>query len=125
MIPRTDKELKELAYHIFENKVFGSWSFRSESDARNLMGSVFMCALFISEDDRKKLADSGANHFYEYYDRSLPRSINGYPIFMSMRFVLDEEWPKITKYIKELEKQRKEFMGDESEVSWVSPMGGN
>lgn len=124
MEKRSEKELRELAMDIVENKVFGSWMFRSAEEASNLMGMVFMCALFMAEEDREKLKAAGANHFYEYYDKSLPRSINGKPIFMSMRFILDEEWNDLDKYINELIAYRKKFMGEESQVNWSGPIGG-
>jgi|APSaa5957512535_1039671.scaffolds.fasta_scaffold158137_3 hypothetical protein len=126
MTPRTDKELRELAFYIFENKVFGTWSFHSDAEMNNLMGMVFMPILFMPLDEREKLVEE-VIHIYEFYDQAGPRSINGKPIFMSCRFITKEEWPKITKYVDELIKQRKEFMGEEvpeGEVNWHRPMGG-
>lgn len=126
MIQRTDKELKELAFYIFENKVFGSWSFRDANQASMLMGSVFMSAMFMPEEERNAMKEAGVIHFYEFYDKALPRSINGCPIFMSMHLILREEWDKITKHIDALVEQRKEFMDEEvtDEVNWHQPMGG-
>lgn len=126
MTPRTDKELRELAFYIFENKVFGTWSFRSDDEMNSLMSMVFMPIMFMKADDREKLVEE-VIHIFEFYDKALPRGINGKPMFMSCRFITKEEWPKVTKYVDELIKQRKEFMGEEvpdGEVNWHSPMGG-
>lgn len=57
MTPRTDKELRELAFYIFENKVFGTWSFHSDAEMNNLMGMVFMPILFMPLDEREKLVE--------------------------------------------------------------------
>jgi|TARA_Y100000034_G_C6910429_1_gene424495 hypothetical protein len=125
MTPRTDKELKELAVDIFENKVFGTWAFRDDQEMESLMGMVFMPFLFMSQEDKAKLTAAKVHHIYEYYDQAGPRSINGKPIFMSMRFILDTEWVKIKKYVEKLEAYRKDFVGDTNpEVNWHAPMGG-
>ena len=125
MTPRTDKELRELAFYIFENKVFGTWSFRDDKEMANLIGIVFMPFMFMPQEDKKKLIDAKVIHMYEFYDQAGPRSINGYPIFMGVRFILEGEWKKIVKYVEALGKQRSEFMGEEEpEVNWHGPMGG-
>lgn len=124
MTPRTDKELRELAFYIFENKVFGTWAFRDDREMKMLVGNVFMPFMFMAQEDKKTMVDAKVIHMYEFYDQAGPRSINGYPIFWSMKLILEEEWKKITKYVDELGKQRSEFMGEEEpEVNWHEPMG--
>jgi hypothetical protein len=125
MIPRTEVELRELASYIFENKVFGSWSFSSENQARNCMHVVFMPLMFMPQDERDAYREEGVIHFYEFYDKAGPRSINGCPIFSSVRFLLKDEWETINLFLDKLVKQRKEFMGEEvpdGEVNWHQPM---
>ena len=42
---------------------------------------------------------------WEYWDKSLPRSINGYPIFMSCRVMHIDDWNRIWPVIEKEEKR--------------------
>ena len=106
------KELKQLAMDIVDGKVFGTWNIR-EADAANLVGMVFMPALFLSEEQRKQLKEADIVHFYEYFDKAGPRAVNGYPMFMSMNSLAREDSVVVFRFCKELEKQRQEFLGEE------------
>lgn len=123
MIPRTDQELRNLALYIHEGKVFGTWAFRNQSEFENLVNSVFMPFAMMPQEERKQITDAKVIHFYEFYDKAGPRAVNGYPMFTSMHFIIEEEWNKVRKYVEELEKHRKEFAGEE-QVNWGKSMGG-
>lgn len=100
---KSDKELKQLAVDILAGKVFGTWNFQDVNEANSLVSSVFMPLAFMSEEDRKKLLSMEVSHFYETMDKAGPRSINGYPMFMSMQTLTSGEWVIVLQHVKELE----------------------
>lgn len=104
-----EKDLKQLAIDIVENKVFGTWQM-SEADARNHLRVVFMALLGVDDDDRKKYKEENIVHFYEYYDKAGPRSVNGMPCFFSMCLISKDDWEKVIKYSKEYEVRVKSFL---------------
>ena len=106
------KELRQLALDMVDGKVFGTWNIRAE-DAENLVGMIFMPALFMSEEQREEMKKLEVVHFYEYVDKAGPRSVNGYPIFMSMNSLTREDSVVVFRFCRELQKQRDEFLGEE------------
>jgi len=56
----------------------------------------------IPERDRAELGI-----VYEYMDKAVPTSINGYPIFFSMRLMIKADWEKaLTAYHKEMDRRK-------------------
>jgi len=109
-----DKELKQLAIDISENKVFGTFHM-NEREIESNISIVFMPFAFMSNEQRKEMVDKGVVHFYEYYDKAGPRSVNGMPCFFSMLHIVKEDWIKIVKYIKEYETRVSSFL-DKKEI---------
>jgi hypothetical protein len=105
------ERLDGLAKDIAMNKIFTS-AHMNESSWASCLGLVFMplaLGAFAPEKDKEfevgalkeeptTLQDIGL--FYEYWDKAGPRSINGYPIFMSCGVLNHED----TKYV--LDKSR-------------------
>jgi len=58
----------------------------------------------------KEMIDKKVVHFYEYIDKAGPRSVNGMPCFFSMKNIIQKDWKKIVKYIKEYEIRVKSFL---------------
>jgi hypothetical protein len=83
--PLSEPDLKELALAVLNGNVFGSWML-PEHDV-NLLPSIFMVMVFLDDIKRKEMKRDGVVHVYEFMDKAGPRSINGYPIFMSARFL--------------------------------------
>ena len=106
--PRTDSELRKLALDIVENKVCGSWQL--VQDDPSMIPSVFMPLALggtVPED---------AIHVYEYLNKAGPMAVNDWPIFMSCRFILEDENERLKPMIEELEDRKKEFLDrDEQE----------
>ena len=94
-----EKELKQLAIDISENKVFGTFHM-NKCEIANL-STVFIPVVFMSDEQRKESSDNNIVHFYEYYDKAGPRSVNGMPCFFSMFNIKEEEWKKAIKFINE------------------------
>jgi len=116
--PHTDEELKDIAKALYHNKIFSNL----HMDTSNSMtiGMVFMplfmmgsiswpsdesreskvVRLLLEDKEvgykkryRKWLNDVG--FIYEYYTESMPRSVNGMPIFSSCRFMSKSDAQKM------------------------------
>ena len=103
-----DKELRQLAIDISENKVFGTFCMNKCEIAH--MGAVFMPLMFLNDKQKKEMSDNKVVHLYEYYDKAGPRSINGMPCFFSFAQINKDDWEKIVKYIKKYEIKVKSFL---------------
>ena len=108
---RTDKELKEIAKDVVENKIFTDWHIR-EFEFKATAPMVFMPLMFLEKEQVEGMKDAGM--VYEYYDKAGPRSINGYPIFMSMRVLHKDQSELLKKYMDKYEQLQTFFL--ESEV---------
>jgi len=103
-----EKELKQLAIDIVENKVFGTWQM-NENDLSH-MHIVFMPLIAISDETKQEMRSNNTIHLYEYYDKAGPRSVNGMPCFFSFRSISKDDWDKVLKYAKEYEIRVKSFL---------------
>ncbi len=103
-----DKELKQLAIDIVEQKVFGTFHMNKCEIAH--LSSVFMPLLFIDKKQSEKLTAKKIVHLYEYYSEALPVGVNGMPCFMSMRNIVQKDWQKIVRYIAEYKIKVKSFL---------------
>lgn len=97
-----DKELNQLAKDIATDKVFCSFFLR-ESEQR-MLGNIFMPLLFGALQDYSKEQIDDIGFICEYYREAGPRSINGYPIFMSCRFVNKSDAGKIQEKVETIRK---------------------
>ena len=105
-----DKELKKLAIDIVENKVFGTFHMNKCEIAN--MGMIFMPLLFMSDEQKQELSNNKAVHFYEYLTEAGPRSVNGFPTFMSVRNIVEKDWKKIVKYMAKYEARVSSFLNE-------------
>jgi hypothetical protein len=80
---RTDAELEQLAQDIIAGKVFTSMQVEHTSQ----IPMVFMIMSFLSADDVEWMKAHGISFMYEYMDKASPRSVNGYPCFLSMQYL--------------------------------------
>ena len=96
---RTDKELKQLAVDMLADKIFTNAHIR-EGDEK-LLGSIFMPIMLIDQKQRDILEAKDVNVLFEYYSESRS-SINGYPVFMTMKYMNNDEWKVVTEYYEKL-----------------------
>lgn len=101
-------ELKQLAIDISENKVFGTFHM-SKNDMKYIQ-VVFIPLIAMTKDQRQKLVDNEVVHFYEYYNKAGPRSVNGMPCFFSMYNITKNDWIKTVKYIKQYKVKVQSFL---------------
>ncbi len=100
----TDKEVKEFALGIYRNEIFTEYHVR-ESDKANLLGMIFMPLALGGWDPETlgSLEKSPPGMCYARYhnaqgqSQTLPRSINGYPIFASCAFLSREDTDRVNK----------------------------
>lgn len=104
----TDQQIRKLAIDIAAGQVFGSWQVGNVRD----LGMVFMVLALGGEELHESLKVNRTVHVYEYLCEAGPRSVNGMPIFMSMRRVSESEWAKLVPLMQRLEKRQQAFVGD-------------
>jgi hypothetical protein len=95
----SDEDLKKLADDIRAGRVFTS-AHLSPGEER-LLPSVFMPLAFMSAEQRRPL--QGAGLAYEYLDRAAPRSINGCPMFFSVRFLNVADTSKVFAIVRAID----------------------
>ena len=98
--PLSDEEVKKVALGSLHGQVFGTWMLE-ERDAR-LIPSIFMVMAFMDDIALKEMKRDGIVHLYEWWDRAGPRSINGFPSFMSCRMLNAEDSLRIQNKMNEI-----------------------
>jgi hypothetical protein len=92
-VSKTDAEIKELALQLYRGEIFTSMQIPEES--MQLLGSIFMPLIFLDAIAQKQLIVNGAFSFYEFISEAGPRSINGFPSFISMRYLNKEDTRRV------------------------------
>lgn len=105
---RTDEELKQIAVDLLAGRIFTDRHFRSTEEWQSLIRSVFMVLAFMETDALKDMGDHCAMIF-EYFDKAGPRSINGYPSFMSFQIILKTEIDRLFQYYEAMKQMQTEF----------------
>ena len=102
-ISRSDKELKELALGILNRSVYTSM----DVPEGHGMEMVFMVLALMTKEQKEDLLACEPFLFYEEISKSMPRSINGQPSFLSVKFINKVDYERMRVYLKELA----EYMG--------------
>lgn len=90
-----DKALKAFVLGFLDNTIYTSTHLRNPDD----IGMVFLPAMFgaFSSWPKSRLDQIGC--LWEYWDRALPRSVNGQPIFSNVRVMHRDDWGRALKAI--------------------------
>lgn len=99
-----EEELRKLAQEIVEGKVFTDRDVRQGD--HDILPVIFI-PLSLMPNVHAWGADAGL--VYEYWDQAGPRSINGYPIFFSVRKVIKKDMPALEHYVKTFWEMKKEI----------------
>lgn len=99
---KTAAEIETLAWDITGGRVFGTWGCSPDQ-----MQMSFMILAFMETKHIKNLQDQGIAHLYEYIDKAGPRSVNGYPSFMSAQYLSKDDWDKVLARLKQIEEFKK------------------
>jgi hypothetical protein len=94
----SEEELKKLAQEIVDGKVFTDRDLRKADQAGGFMLTMVFMPLALMENPAAFVADAGL--LYEYWDQAGPRSINGYPMFFSVRKIIRKDMPALEHYVK-------------------------
>lgn len=113
---KTDAELKQLAVDMYHGHVFTDRHI--PKDDPGLLRMVFMVValgglnetLQLPEDERPAL-------LYEYIDKALDRSVNGCPIFASVRFLNRVELGRLQPFYEAYKNLQEGFIGSLDEKS--------
>ena len=95
---RTPEDLKQIALDLYAGKIFTDRHLDRPEDAP----MVFMPIAFMDEKQREEIIKMKPAMIFEYMDKSLPRSVNGYPIFGSFQMLSRKETKTVTKMYKEI-----------------------
>ena len=104
-------KLKQLARDIVEGKVFHSDCIH-EADA-HLVRSIFMPLALFKKEDLDRIKDNKISLFYEYMEHAGRRTINGYPMFMSICFLDESDHKTLLDILTRMKKKIQEAL-DES-----------
>lgn len=97
----TPAEISEVAKDYQAGHIFGSWQIPDTQI--DMLPSIFMVLIFMSEIAVKEILEAKALYCYEHMRHAGPRSINGYPIFMSCRLIQKEDVILILEKAKKIE----------------------
>jgi hypothetical protein len=100
-----EEELRRLAADIVDDRVFTSAHVPPEQLGD--LKLVFMVLMFLG-DSKGWLQDAGM--LFEYMDKAAPRTINGMPMFFSVRKVIKKDIPALTLYMNEYRAIKEKFL---------------
>lgn len=100
------EELKKLAVDYKEGRIFTNRHLSRPEE----IGMVFMCLPLMGKDDILKLKQADPGLVYEYVNARMPRSVNGYPMFISARFLSQNDTRKFLKIVETLDEAEKEAL---------------
>lgn len=104
---KTDTELKQLAADIYDNKVFTDRHIRGGG---NDLQMIFLPIALGAFSDMKKKEREKVSLIYEYISKAGPRSINGYPIFMSVNYLTKEEHNRMNTFYEAYKQIKDSFL---------------
>lgn len=93
----SEDQIKALALDVYNGLVFTS-DHVPESDT-SLIRSIFLPWSLVSPDQLREWYEQNRPYLlYEYYTEAQERSINGYPVFMSVRYLDKIEYESFIRY---------------------------
>lgn len=98
----TDTELKQFAIDLFDGKIFTD---RHLPDG--LAAHMVFMPLVFTEISQAEIEQVGL--VFEYFSEAGPRSVNGCPIFFSMRFLNREQLDKLVGFYDKYKALKEEF----------------
>lgn len=94
--PMTDEDIKKLADDIYKGLVFTDRHIQNPDDVPR----VFIPLVLLKKEQIEELNVRSIGMIYEYIDKAGPMSINGMPMFLSLRMLSQEDAKKVNeKYL--------------------------
>lgn len=103
----TDAELRELALQIRAGSVFTDRSIR-EAELEQMMPMIFMPLGLMSKEELARLIEDEPYMLYEHISAAGPRSMNGYPMFFSFRYLRKSEVERLQACCDRLDRLMRE-----------------
>lgn len=91
-----------------DGKIFGSWNIREAKD----IATVFPVLLLMGGTEILKDKNEDVAAVYEYMSEALPISLNGYPMFFSVRVLNRAENKVVCSHLDRIREQRKKFLSE-------------
>ena len=107
MSVKTDKELRELAIGIRAGAVFTDKAIHEGE--MNFLPSIFLPLGLMKDAEMQELKKNNPKMVYEYMSKAGERSVNGYPQFMSFKYLSEDEFRRFAVQWEAV----REFMGDD------------
>lgn len=98
----TDDEINALADDIYRERVFTSDHLRSGD--LNILPVVFMPLVFVDRKLREELEKDAPGMIYEHLSEAGRLSVNGYPTFVSLHIVSQEDAKKVREKFEQIKK---------------------
>ena len=98
----TDDEINALAEDIYRDRVFTSNHVR-QGDL-NMLPVIFMPLAFADRKIIEKMQNDAPGMIYEHFREAGPRSVNGYPTFVSFHIVSKEDAKKVWGKVEQIKK---------------------
>ena len=102
-LEHTEAELLEIAEGIYRGDIYTDRHLKD----KNLLLSVFMVLALADEKTMKTIKDSKPGLFYEYLNKAGHLSINGCPIFASVRMLNEEDTKKVFSIVEKMQEAMK------------------
>lgn len=105
-------ELRQFVLALCDGKVFTSQHIPADRQKR-MLPLVFLPLFFGGVDYLPERDHDKIGLFWEYRDQALPRSIDGYPCFMSCRVMTRSDWERAHEaYTREMDRRAKLVLFD-------------
>lgn len=102
---KTEDELKQLAHDIHKGLVFTDLHCKDP----DLLPIIFMPLSLMDKKSADAFMKGKPVLLYEYMKESTGRSINGYPVFGSVRYLLMDEFEILRGFLVKIEKAMSEI----------------
>lgn len=107
----SDKELKQLAIDIAEGKVYTSMHFKVSQGTMKGIERAFM-PLMLGAGKKMSIPMDDLGLLYEYTDHTTGAMCNGEPVFMSFRYLNNDDTEKLFAHYNAYLDMKDKFTGD-------------
>lgn len=105
-----DTLLRQIAHDLYTGKIFCD-RFIGKHDYVYILPMVFLPLAMCGKEELEKQIEDPPAFFYEYNSEALPRGINGYPCFMSMRSLNGADTKRMIQFFTEIKTAMESVMG--------------
>ena len=109
--PKTDAELRRMAVLVEGGSIFTDQHIPPEIRQRQL-GSTFLAWTLMEPEQQDDLIEAGLGLLYENMDAAGQMSSNGFPVFLSFKWLTRDDADRLFGFVRELRK----FQAGEAEI---------